>query len=548
MRLPSSLFLSVCPACLCLSGCSEENTAEPSAPRPARIAVVTPHKLTLVAQGAGRIGSRYVSQVGFEVGGRVVSRDVDVGAIVKRGQKLAELSAIDFHNKVTAADADLSTAKAALTQAAAQEQRFRILLKKGFATHSQYDDALKSLHSAQAAVQATEANLRIAQNQLGYTQLAAPDDGIVTATGADPGQVVAAGQMVVEISRNDGREAVFAVASDDIPRAKLGMAVNVSLQGRSDIATTGTIREISPEADRTTGTYQVKVALPSTRAEMRLGSVVVGRVETEGKEVRPSCRRAAAIRRLSAGLGGRQERQGRAPQDPARRIRWRLGRGEPRIVGRGEGGDCRGQLARRRRAREARDGGQVMTRFNLSEWAVHNRALVVFLMLICVIGGVSAYERLGRQEDPDFTVKTMVVQAVWPGATATDTLKQVTDRLEKKLEETPNLDYIKSYTKPGQATIFVYLKELTPKSALNDIRYQVRKKVSDIRATLPQGVVGPFFNDEFGDIFGIIYGITFDGLPRARHATSPRPRGPSSCAHQMSARSRSTATKTRRSI
>ena len=95
-----------------------------------------------------------------------------------------------------------------------------------------------------------------------------------------------------------------------------------------------------------------------------------------------------------------------------------------------------------------------MTRFNLSEWAVHNRAIVVFLMLVCVIGGVSAYERLGRQEDPDFTVQTMVVQAVWPGATAADTLKQVTDRLEKKLEETPNLDYIKSYTKPGQATDF----------------------------------------------------------------------------------------------
>ena len=157
-----------------------------------------------------------------------------------------------------------------------------------------------------------------------------------------------------------------------------------------------------------------------------------------------------------------------------------------------------------------------MTRFNLSEWAVHNRALVVFLMLVCVIGGVSAYERLGRQEDPDFTVQTMVVQAVWPGATAADTLKQVTDRLEKKLEETPNLDYIKSYTKPGQATIFVYLKESTPKRDLNDIWYQVRKKVSDIRATLPQGVVGPFFNDEFGDVFGIIYGITYDGFTAAR--------------------------------
>ena len=106
----------------------------------------------------------------------------------------------------------------------------------------------------------------------------------------------------------------------------------------------------------------------------------------------------------------------------------------------------------------------------------------------------------------------MVVQAVWPGATAADTLKQVTDRIEKKLEETPNLDYIKSYTKPGQATIFVYLKESTPKRDLNDIWYQVRKKVSDIKATLPQGVVGPFFNDEFGDVFGTIYGITYDGF------------------------------------
>ena len=153
-----------------------------------------------------------------------------------------------------------------------------------------------------------------------------------------------------------------------------------------------------------------------------------------------------------------------------------------------------------------------MTRFNLSEWAVHNRAIVVFLMLVCVIGGISAYERLGRQEDPDFTVQTMVVQAVWPGATAADMLTQVTDRLEKKLEETPQLDYIKSYTKPGQATIFVYLKELTPKRELDDIWYQVRKKVSDVQATLPPGVVGPFFNDEFGDVFGIIYGITYDGF------------------------------------
>ena len=153
-----------------------------------------------------------------------------------------------------------------------------------------------------------------------------------------------------------------------------------------------------------------------------------------------------------------------------------------------------------------------MRRFNLSEWAVNNKAIVVFLMLLCAIAGVSAYERLGRQEDPDFSVQTMVVQVAWPGATALDTLKQVTDRLEKKLEETPRLDYIKSYTKPGQSTIFVYLKESTPKRDLADIWYQVRKKVSDVQATLPKGVIGPFFNDEFGDVFGIVYGVTYDGF------------------------------------
>ncbi|UCI10706.1 efflux RND transporter periplasmic adaptor subunit [Mesorhizobium sp. B1-1-8] len=285
MRLSSRHFLLAGIAGLCLAGCSQKDAEAPAAPRTARVVVVTPHKFMLVAQGAGRIQSRYVSQVGFEVGGRLVSRDVDTGATVKKGQKLAELSAVDYQNKVTATAADLDAAKAALAQAAAQEDRFRVLLGKGFATHSQYDDALKSLLSAQAQVQATEANLRIARNQLAYTELNAPDDGIVTATGADPGQVVAAGQVVVEISRNDEREAVFAVASEDIIKAKLGMSVSVALQASPEIAVTGTIREISPEADTTTGTYKVKVALPAPPPQMRLGAIVVGRVESDGGQM-----------------------------------------------------------------------------------------------------------------------------------------------------------------------------------------------------------------------------------------------------------------------
>ena len=282
MRL-SGLLLCACVACVCLAGCSEEKHAEIATARPARTVVVTPHKLGFVAQGAGRIQSRYVSQVGFEVGGRLTSRDVDVGAVVRKGQKLAQLSSVDYQNKVTAAEADLVAAKAAVAQAAPQEERYRLLLAKQITTRPIYENALKALQSAEAQIQSADANLRIAKNQLSYTELLAPDDGIVTATKADPGQVVAAGQSVVEISRSSEHEAVFAVASEHITHAKLGMPVKVWLQGRPEIAVIGSIHQISPESDSSTGTYEVKVALPSPPPEMRLGAVVVGRAEIEGE-------------------------------------------------------------------------------------------------------------------------------------------------------------------------------------------------------------------------------------------------------------------------
>src|SRR4029450_6822232 len=100
-----------------------------------------------------------------------------------------------------------------------------------------------------------------------------------------------------------------------------------------------------------------------------------------------------------------------------------------------------------------------MTRFNLSEWAIRHRSLVTYFMLVIAVAGIASYLRLGRSEDPDFTVKTMVVQVAWPGATVGDTLEQITDRVESKLQETPSLDYVKSFTTPGQTTIFVSLKD-----------------------------------------------------------------------------------------
>jgi multidrug efflux pump subunit AcrB len=151
-------------------------------------------------------------------------------------------------------------------------------------------------------------------------------------------------------------------------------------------------------------------------------------------------------------------------------------------------------------------------RFNLSHWSLDNRSLVAYFMIVAVAAGVLSYFRLGRNEDPAFIIKTMVVQAAWPGATIDDTLKQVTERLERTLQETPKLDFLRSYTSPGLTTIFVNLKGDTTAQEVKDIWYDVRTSVGDMRHTLPAGIVGPGFNDNFGDTFGIIYGFTAQGF------------------------------------
>ncbi|WP_316354108.1 efflux RND transporter permease subunit [Candidatus Trichorickettsia mobilis] len=151
-------------------------------------------------------------------------------------------------------------------------------------------------------------------------------------------------------------------------------------------------------------------------------------------------------------------------------------------------------------------------RFNLSQWAINHRELVWYLMIMLTIAGIMSYKRLGRNEDPVFSIKTMLIQAKWPGATIDETMNQITERLEKKLQETPNIDFVRSFTTPGSSTIFVNLKGSTPAAKVPDCWYQVRKKINDIAVTLPQGVVGPFFNDEFGDTYGIIYAFTADGF------------------------------------
>ena len=157
-----------------------------------------------------------------------------------------------------------------------------------------------------------------------------------------------------------------------------------------------------------------------------------------------------------------------------------------------------------------------MKQFNLSDWTLRHQGLVGYFLLAIAVMGVFAYLRLGQAEDPPFTFKVMVVRTFWPGASARDVEQQLTDKIEKKLQETPGVERISSYSRPGESTVLFFSKESIPANAIPGIFYQVRKKVGDIRHTLPAGIQGPFFNDEFGDVFGNVYALTGDGLSPAQ--------------------------------
>jgi len=152
-----------------------------------------------------------------------------------------------------------------------------------------------------------------------------------------------------------------------------------------------------------------------------------------------------------------------------------------------------------------------MSGFNLSAWALRQRTLVVYLMAVTVLLGLYGYLHLGRSEDPPFTFKVMVIQTAWPGATARQVQEQVSDRIARKLQETPNVDFVNSYSRPGESVVMFSIKDSAPSTDVPATWYQVRKKIGDIAAQLPQGVQGPFFNDEFGDVYTNIYALEGDG-------------------------------------
>jgi RND family efflux transporter MFP subunit len=265
-----------------VSACREDKAKAPEI-RPVRTVVVDPQPIEDDRTSVGEVRPRYESDLGFRIAGKLISRAVDVGVSVKKGDVLARLDAADNANRLKSAESDVVAAQAVVTDAQGSEGRLRQLLASGTTTQANYDAALKNLRSAEAKLDAAAAALSLAKDQLSYAELHADFDGIVTAVGAEAGQVVNAGQMIVRLAQPGEKDAVFAIAESafrERRRENDRPEVIVSLLGNPNISADGVAREISPVADPTTRTYQVKVTLKDPPPEMRFGSSVVGRLKT----------------------------------------------------------------------------------------------------------------------------------------------------------------------------------------------------------------------------------------------------------------------------
>src|SRR6516162_3244785 len=272
---------------LALAACKkEEEKAAALNIRPVRTVTVEPKEAGETVSLTGEIQPRHQADLGFRVRGKILQRPVDVGTQVKTGDLLARLDPQQYSQDLEVAKAEVAKADAEVTRSQAQEYRQSELLKKGFTTQVAHDQAVKTFKTAEAEAEAARAKQTQASENLGYTELKADADGVISAIGADPGQVVSAGQMVVRLAQLGEREAVFNVAEATFKSPPKNPTVTVELVSDPDIKTTGKVRYVSPQADPTTRTFTVRVSLPDAPPQMRLGANVVGSVTiNEGQVV-----------------------------------------------------------------------------------------------------------------------------------------------------------------------------------------------------------------------------------------------------------------------
>lgn len=261
-------------ALLALAACKEEQQAAAPVIRPVRTITAELQQEATGLTLTGEIKARHESAHGFRIGGQVVERKADVGDAVKKDQPMARIDDRDQKNQIRAAQASVTAARAEVERAKPQEERQKQLLANGFTTQVQYDNALKNLRAAEASLESASSSLKLAQDQLKYTVLTAEFDGVITATGAEAGQVVQAGQMVVVVADPDQREAVVGVPETRMRTVPPDFKVGVELVSNPAIKAIGRIREVSPIADPVTRSFTVKVSLDNPPPEMRLGSTV----------------------------------------------------------------------------------------------------------------------------------------------------------------------------------------------------------------------------------------------------------------------------------
>ncbi|MBV8061185.1 MAG: efflux RND transporter periplasmic adaptor subunit [Alphaproteobacteria bacterium] len=271
------LVLAAFVVLIALGGCEKKEQVEDI--RPVRSVIIEKHEIGDPIVLTGQLHARDETSLAFRLSGKLIERPINVGDTVKAGQTVAVLDSENERNAKNAAQADYVAAQAVLEQSEAAEKRLGGLLKENAISRAEYEGALRQLKTAQAQVDAAKAKLSSAEDQLGYTNLKAEADGVITAQGAEPGEVVRAGQMILLLARQDGRDAVFDMPAQVIRDGLSAQQdVEIWLADNPNIKTTGQIREVSPQADPATRTYQVKVGLKDVPSGMFLGSTIVGRL------------------------------------------------------------------------------------------------------------------------------------------------------------------------------------------------------------------------------------------------------------------------------
>ena len=264
-----------------LGGCGQEAKTEPPQARPVRTVTIEKREAGMPITLTGRIEAEDEVAFSFRISGRLLQSDLKIGDRLQPGQLVARLESQNELNALRSAQANLAAAQGQLTQASNHFDRQDTLLKQGWTTRANHDQAKQALQTAQAQVDAAEAQLKSAHDLVSFTEIKADAPGVVTAVGPSAGEVVQAGQMIVRLARKDGRDAVFDVPAQVFRSAPPDPQITVSLTDDPGVAARGRVRTVAPQANPVTRTFEVKVGLTDPPEAMRLGATVTGRMETE---------------------------------------------------------------------------------------------------------------------------------------------------------------------------------------------------------------------------------------------------------------------------